>query len=157
MVTVTVPPGPQSGSYREAGVIRHAAELPKAQTTGLYGLRVTTAARTVADIARTASFMEGVVVADSALHQRWATKTELRRVLAGCDRWPGVGAARAVVDFATGLSESVLESCARVVFHERGLPPPELQIAVFDEKGGSIARIDFLWREHGVVAEADGA
>jgi hypothetical protein len=100
--------------------------------------------------------MEGVVVADSALRQRWASKTELRRVLAGCNRWPGVGDARIVVEFANGLSESVFESCARVVFHERGLPPPELQIAVFDEKGSLIARVDFLWRAHGVVAEADG-
>jgi hypothetical protein len=73
--------------------------------------------------------MEGVVVADSALRQRWASKTELRRVLAGCNRWPGVGDARIVVEFANGLSESVFES---------------------------IARVDFLWRAHGVVAEADG-
>jgi hypothetical protein len=156
LVTVTVPPGTRSGSYRQADVIHHAAELPKAQITRLFGLPVTTAARTVSDIARTVPFMEGVVVADSALHQRWTSKTELRRVLAGCNRWPGVADARIVVEFANGLSESVFESCARVVFHERGLPPPELQIAVFDEKGSSIARVDFLWRAHGVVAEADG-
>jgi predicted transcriptional regulator of viral defense system len=155
-VTVTVPPGARSGPYRRAGVVRHGAELPAAHVSTLFGLPVTTAARTVADIARSASFMEGVVVADSALHQRWASKTELRRVLVVCDRWPGASAARAVVGFANGLSESVLESCARVVFHERGLPPPELQIPVFDEKGSPIARVDFLWREHGVVAEADG-
>lgn len=155
-VTVTVPPG-RPGSYRQAGVVRHSAELPQAHVTTVHGLRVTTAARTVADIARTVPFIEGVATADSALHQRWASKSEVRRVLAACDRWPGISAARTVVDFANGLSESVFESSARVVFHQRGLPPPELQIPVFDEQGSPIARVDFLWREQGVVAEADGA
>ncbi|MGD0698617.1 MAG: DUF559 domain-containing protein [Trebonia sp.] len=100
--------------------------------------------------------MAGVVTADSALHQRWTSKTELRRVLASCDGWPGIGNARTVVDFASSSAESVLESCARVVFHEQGLPPPELQVAIFGQGGSRIARVDFLWRECGVVAEADG-
>ena len=43
-----------------------------------------------------------------------------------------------------------------MVFHERGLPPPELQVAILGEGGGKIARVDFFWREYGVVAEADG-
>jgi hypothetical protein len=71
---------------------------------------VTTAARTVADIARTTTFMGGVVVADAALYERHASKSELRRVLAGCERWPGTSRARQVTDFADGLAESVLES-----------------------------------------------
>jgi len=89
--------------------------------TKRYGVPVTTAARTVADIARTTTFMEGVVVADAALYERHASKSELRRVLAGCERWPGTGRARQVIDFADGLAESVLESCARVLFRDHGL------------------------------------
>ena len=56
--------------------------------------------------------------------------TELHRVLASCDAWPGIGNATAVVKFASPLAESALESCARVVFHEKGLPPPELQVVI---------------------------
>lgn len=155
-VCITVPPGTRVGSYRRASVIRRSATLPAAHVTKLFGVPITTAARTAVDIARTGTFMAGVVTADSALHQRWTSKTELRRVLASCDRWPGVANARAVVDFADALAESVLESCARVVFHERGVPRPELQVAIFGQGGSKIARVDFLWREHGVVAEADG-
>jgi hypothetical protein len=155
-VCVTVPPGARAGSYRRANVIRHSAELPEAHVTELLGVPTTTAARTAVDIARTGTFMAGVVTADSALHQRWTSKTELRRVLASCDGWPGIGNARAVVDFASSLAESVLESSARVVFHEGGLPPPELQVAIFGQGGSLIARVDFLWREYDVVAEADG-
>jgi hypothetical protein len=155
-VRVTVPSGARAGSYRQANVIRHSAALPEAHVTELFGVQTTTAARTAVDIARSGTFMAGVVTADSALHQRWTSKTELRRVLASCDGWPGIGNATRVVDFASSLAESVLESCARVVFHERGLPPPELQVVILGEGGSKIARVDFFWRDYGVVAEADG-
>jgi hypothetical protein len=155
-VCVTVPPGARAGSYRRANVIRHSAALPEGHVTRLFGIPTTTAARTAVDIARSGTFMAGVVTTDSALHQRWTSKTELRRVLASCDGWPGIGTAKTVVDFASSLGESVLESCSRVVFHQAGLPPPELQVAIFGRGGSPIARVDFFWREYGVVAEADG-
>jgi hypothetical protein len=155
-VYVTVPSGARAGSYRQANVIRHSAALPGAHVTRLFGVPITTAARTAVDIARTGTFMAGVVTADSAMNQRWTSKTELHHVLASCDGWPGIGNATAVVNFASTLAESVLESCARVVFHEQGLAPPELQVAILGQGGNKIARVDFFWREYGVVAEADG-
>lgn len=156
-VTLTVPPGSRAGRYRQdAGVICHAAELPGRHVTKLYGLPVTTAARTVIDIARTATFLEGVVAADSALYERHASKSDLRRVLADCERWRGISRARHVADFADGLAESVLESCARVSFREQGLPAPELQVRITGRDRAVIARVDFLWRRHGVIAETDG-
>jgi hypothetical protein len=154
-VTLTVPPGSRTGRHA-AGVICHAAELPDQQVTKRYGVPVTTAARTVADIARTTTFMEGVVVADAALYERHASKSELRQVLAGCERWPGTSRARQVIDFADGLAESVLESCARVLFRDHGLPPPELQVHITGRDRTMIARVDFFWRRYGVVAETDG-
>jgi len=154
-VTLTVPPGSRTGRHA-AGVVCHAAEVPDQQVTTRYGIPVTTAARTVADLARTSSFMAGVVVADAALYERHASKGELRRVLAGCERWRGTGRARQVVDFADGLAESVLESCARVFFRDHGLPPPELQVHITGRDRTMIARVDFFWRRYGVVAETDG-
>jgi predicted transcriptional regulator of viral defense system len=156
MVTLTVPPGSRKGGYGRSGVTCHMADLPEEHVTRLYGLPITTAGRTVVDIARTTPFMEGVVVADSALHERHTSKTDLRRVLASCAHWPGTATAKKVVEFANQLAESPLESCARVVFHERGLPPPQLQVPVFGRSGTMIARVDFMWQEHRVVVEADG-
>ncbi len=156
VVTLTMPSGARTGPYGRAGVIRHVAELPDDHVTKLYGVPVTTAARTVADIARTSAFMEGVVAADSALRERHTSKTELRRVLARCGRWPGATRAREVVDFADPGAESVLESCARVAFRDQGLPPPELQVHIIGRGGGIIARVDFFWRGFDTIAEADG-
>ncbi len=124
--------------------------------TERYGVPVTTAARTVIDVARSATFTAGVVVADSALHERHSSKADLRRVLARCEGWPGVARARRAVDFASPLAESVLESCARVVFHERGLPAPTLQAHILGADGGRIARVDFCWSRCRTIAEADG-
>lgn len=154
-VTLTVPPGTRTGRHA-AGIICHAAELPAQQVTRRYGVPVTTAARTVVDIARTTTFMEGVVVADAALYERHASKSEFRRVLASCERWPGTSRARQVIDFADGLAESVLESCARAAFRDHGLPPPELQVHITGRDRTMIARVDFFWRRYGVIAETDG-
>lgn len=156
VVTLTIPPGTRKGSYGRSGVICHAADLPESQVTSLYGVPATTACRTVTDIARSSSFMEGVVVVDSALYERYTSKAELRRTLAACARWPGIARASEVVDFASQLAESAFESCARVVFREQGLPAPELQVPILGREGTLIARVDFLWRRHWVIAEADG-
>ncbi|HEX6933330.1 MAG TPA: DUF559 domain-containing protein [Streptosporangiaceae bacterium] len=43
-----------------------------------------------------------------------------------------------------------------MAFDEGGLPPPELQVWVGREDR-PIARVDFLWRQHATIAEADGA
>jgi len=155
-VTLTVPPGTRMTDQARSRVICHMAALPGEHLTTLYGLPTTTPARTVVDIARAATFMEGVVVTDSALYERHTSKTELRRVLLRCDRWPGISRARRVVEFADGLAESAFESCARVVFREQGLPAPELQAHISGRDRTVIARVDFFWRRYGVIAEADG-
>lgn len=155
-VTLTTPPSGRTGRYRHGQVVSHAAELPAEHLTKLFGMPATTAARTVIDIARSSPFLEGVVVADSALHARYASKADLRRVLAYCERWPGISRARQVADFASPLAESVLESCARVFFRDQGLPPAELQARIIGVDGRFAGRVDFCWRDLRTIAEADG-
>lgn len=135
----------------------HSADLLPHHLATTNGVAVTSVARTVVDLARTCSFAEGVVVADSALRARRTTKAEIEAVIADCERWPGVRRARRVAAFSDHRSESALESVGRVVFHEYGLPPPDLQVWVGGVDLGVVGRADFLWPKHRTIAEADGA
>jgi predicted transcriptional regulator of viral defense system len=156
-LTVSRPPGTGSRSAGQPGMLVHAAGLPADDVAWRLGVPVTTVPRTVIDIARTSDFRSGLVVADSALYQRLVSKQELRDVLAACRRWPGASKAAQVVEFATALAESVLESLARAVFRDLGLPAPELQVEIRDSNGQFIGRVDFLWRQFRTIAEVDGA
>lgn len=61
-----------------------------------------------------------------------------------------------MTQFASWMPESVLESCARVVFLDHGLPEPRLQAPLLGRDGSFVGRVDFCWPEFGTVAEADG-
>ncbi len=118
---------------------------------------VTTAARTVIDLARTLTFAEGVVAADSALRRNLTSKTDLRSVLASYCGRRGVVQASRVVEFADGNAESALESIARVAFDDCGLPVPALQVWIAGPTGDVIGRVDFFWEKYKTIAEVDGA
>ena len=144
------------GRYRRLAVDArlHVAGLPPEHMTTMYGVLVTTAARTVVDLSRAASFRSGVVVADSAL-RLGCPPAELDNVLDFCRRWPGRRKAVAVAAFASPLAESPLESVSRVLFHEACLPKPTLQHPITGYSGAAY-RVDFYWEDFGVIGEADG-
>jgi len=155
-IELTRDPGDQGSRSRRPGVLLHVAALPTGDITRIRRVPVTSVGRTVVDLARTLPFAEGVAVADSALRAGQTSPDELDTVLARCARWPGSQRARRVAAFADPLAESVLESISRAAFHELGLPAPELQAWVGDDED-IVGRVDFLWREHRTIAEADGA
>jgi very-short-patch-repair endonuclease/predicted transcriptional regulator of viral defense system len=158
-VTLTRPPARRCNRLKSDGVVFHTAELPAEHVTMLLGVRLTTVPRTVVDLARVSPFMSAVVTADSALRTaaNRADFTSKEALLAACDAcagWTGIRQARRGVDFSDPRAESALESCARVIFHEHGLEPPELQFTVTGP--GFRYSVDFYWAEHRVIAEADG-
>ena len=155
-VALTRPPGGVGSQTGGPGIRLHIAALPAGHVVVRRGLPVTSVTRTVVDLARASSFRAGVVAADSALRSKHVSKADLDSCLTTCAGWPGIQNARRVAAFADARSESVLESISRVAFHERGLPPPELQAWVGDEDE-IIGRADFLWRAYRTVGEADGA
>jgi very-short-patch-repair endonuclease/predicted transcriptional regulator of viral defense system len=153
-VTITRPQGNGSRSGKP-GVLVHCAALPAEHTTERVGVAVTTVARTVVDLARTLDMKHGVVAADSALRTRQTSDQELRSVLQACRGWRGALRAADVVEFADWRSESALESIARVVIRDCGLPRPELQVPIRCD--GVTYRVDFLWSHYRTIAEVDGA
>ena len=153
---ITRAPGGRGSRTGDAGVLVHIAALPAGHVVSYRGVLLTSVPRTVIDLARTLPFAEGVAVADSALYARLTSKRELAAVIAECPRWQGLQRAREVTAFSDARSESVLESLSRAVFHQFGLPPPDLQVWVGDD-AEVIGRADFLWRRYNTIGEADGA
>lgn len=153
-VTLTRPPPARSRSRTVAGVLFHNAPIPDWQRVGAFGVSLTNASRTVIDIARTSSFRAGVVVADCALRLDLTSPPELGAIARTCRQWPGIEQARRVIRFSDGNAESVLESCARVAFAQQRLEKPELQVTI--PVKGDAFRVDFFWRKHQTIAEADG-
>ena len=114
------------------------SDLPAQDRVLRHGVPVTSVAGTVADLARTTSLREGIVVADSALHGKQTTKTDLLRRPRPLRSLARIAQARRAVDFSDALAESPLESLARLAFADGGLPPPELQAWVGGDLGGNL-------------------
>ncbi len=152
---------PSTKSSQRPDIQLRNSDLPPEDRVLRHGVAVTSVARTVVDVARTTSLREGVVIADSALNGKQTTKKELYAVIDHCARWPGIAQARRAIDFSDALSESPLESLARLAFADAGLPPPVLQAWIGGDLGGGttrpLGRADFYWPAHSTIAEADGA
>ena len=131
------------------------ADLRAEEIVTLDGLPMTSAARTVRDLARVLPIPRAVAAADSALRLHLV---QFNAVVVPLTDASGRGAARlrqvgALVD---PLSGSVLESLLRVLLVTAGLPSPRTQYAIHNEFGRVIARVDFCWPSQHLIVEADG-
>ncbi|MFB9730241.1 type IV toxin-antitoxin system AbiEi family antitoxin domain-containing protein [Haloechinothrix salitolerans] len=140
---------------RRDGYVLRCAALPAHHRAVRHDVAVTSAARTVVDLARESGYTQGVVAADAALHRCQVSPRQLADMLVDCLGWPGIDQARRAVTFADAACESVLESVSRIAIQQQGLPAPRTQVTLGDATG-PIARVDFLWEHAGVIGEADG-
>ncbi|RWZ68578.1 hypothetical protein ELQ92_05080 [Labedella populi] len=150
----------RSGGRSSEQIRRHpSAAIPAEQIGTTDGVRLTSPARTVVDLARVLPFPEAVVAIDAACRiGRAAPKALLAEVrdlsCAARGRRGGRRAADAAA-FATDQSESVWESVSRVTIRRLGFPDPVLQ-QEFRWDDRTSYRTDFWWPEYGVVGEFDG-
>lgn len=144
-----------TGARKGPSVRVHSAPLTAAEVVEVHGIPVTSPARTVVDLARRSPFASGVATGDAALRARLVTLDELDDALRRVTGWPGAPAARRVVSFLDGRSESVGESRSRVAIWLSGLPPPTPQWEVW-HRGRMLGRVDFAWPDQRLVAEFDG-
>jgi hypothetical protein len=89
---------------------------------------------------------------DAALHVEACTAAELQAAVREQKGRRGIVRVREMLAYADGRSESPMESEARLVFIDGGLPLPELQYEIRDWYG-QLWRVDFAWPEAKVVAE----
>lgn len=151
-------------SEAAATVIRH-NRLPDPgcirATTG--GLDHTELIHTVLDIAQSAPFDVGLVCADAALRKvvrlhgmpEEAARSAALTALEARPRCPGKGRARHVLNFASGLAESPLETLVRLQLARLGIAVGE-QVEVSGPSGQTY-RIDFELYGYAAFFEADGA
>ena len=138
----------------ERDILVHSARLPDDERALWFGVPITVVARTVMDIARNAGVRAGLVAADAALAGELVGVGELETAVERAARWPGVRRARRVLDLASPLAESPLESLTRLLVVDAGLPAPRLQVWVCTAHRRY--RVDGLWPDRGVIFEADG-
>ena len=126
----------------------------EADTVRRGDIRVTSAARTIVDLARTGTLHTAVAAADHALRHELCSFDELMaEVDAVPPRVRGRNTARLVGALADPLSMSAGESLSRVQMFLLNLPKPELQKEIRDA-AGLVGFVDFGWE--GVVGEFDG-
>jgi hypothetical protein len=91
---------------------------------------------------------------DSALHAKACMVAELESAVDEQKGRRGIVRVRELLAHADGRAESPMESEARLVFIDHGLPLPELQYEIVDHCG-DLWRVDFAWLDAKVVAEYD--
>lgn len=140
---------------RGRGWLMTRAVLPDDEVTVRGAYRVTTAARTVVDVARSWSEVHAVAAADAALLRGLTTSDELAGVLARQAFVPGIPRSVRAVALADGRSESWLETSGRLTFAALGLPPfiPQVELHV---DGRLVKVVDGWYPEAALAVEFDG-
>lgn len=133
-----------------AGVMVH--QRTGALLSSAQGRLATAPAWTAVEVARTLRRPRALAVLDAALHVEACTAAELQAAVREQKGRRGIVRVREMLAYADGRSESPMESEARLVFIDGGLPLAELQYEIRD-RYGQLWRVDFAWPEAMVVAE----
>jgi len=145
------PPGQQLRSA-EGLVVHRRAGSPLALVDGR---PVTTPAWTAVEVARGLRRGRALATLDAALRSGTCRRADLARAVGRQSGRRGVVAVRELVALANPKAESPMESEARLVMIDGGLPTPVLQHEVVDADGRTW-RLDFAWPDYQVAAEYDG-
>lgn len=116
------------------------------------GRLATAPAWTAVEIARQLRRPRALAALDAALHSSTCTRAELENAVREQKGRRGIVQVRELLEYADGRAESGMESEARLVMIDYGLPRPELQYEI-RALDGTVHRVDFAWPEQRVVAE----
>lgn len=138
---------------RRPGIIAHrVSRLERREVTRLDGIPVTTPARTLLDLAATASVRELEQAVAEAMARRLVSRSALLSAAsrrAGCR---GIGVLRRLLEDPVGplLAWSEAEERFLALIRKAQLPDPEANACVAGH------RVDFVWRAERLVVEVDG-
>ncbi|HET9876697.1 MAG TPA: type IV toxin-antitoxin system AbiEi family antitoxin domain-containing protein [Mycobacterium sp.] len=119
------------------------------------GRPITAPAWTAIEVARELRRPRALATLDAALRSGSCRRDELHRAAEQQSGRRGIVAVRELLPLADPRAESPMESEARLVMIDGGLPPEALQYEIVDADFRTW-RVDFAWPEHRVAVEYDG-
>jgi hypothetical protein len=120
------------------------------------GRLATAPAWTAVEVARQLRRPRALATLDAALRSMRCTRNDIERAIVEQRGRRGIVAVRELLPFADPRAESAMESEARLVMIDHGLPLPELQYPICG-RDGETWRVDFAWPEARLVAEYESA
>jgi len=138
-----------------AGIsIHHSAEI---ESSIAKRLPVTPRVRTVADLGRRLPLVEAVAAIDMALHNCLVKAEQLNKWIAQHAGYRGIERLRRAMNLAEPATESPMETRLRLLLVLAGLPRPQVQVPLHDDKGHFIGRPDLYYPAQRLALEYDGA
>jgi hypothetical protein len=139
------------------GVRVRRASLPDSEVVHQGGLPATSPLRTVADVGRQLPLVEAVVTVDMALHRGLVRLVDLQERVAAHPPRKGIAQLRQTVELAEPAAESPMETRLRLLLVLAGLPRPQAQVSLHDERGRFLGRPDLYYPAQRLCLEYDGA
>lgn len=139
--------------------VHFAVEMPRKDTTVVDGFRVTTATRTIIDLASVVSPKQLAAALDDALRKRLTSvpTTRAAMVRLGTNGKSGTRLLSRLLDERsqqTRPTDTELEDLAISIIRKAGLPEPEIQNVILND-GGFVARVDLAYPDRMLVIEAE--
>jgi very-short-patch-repair endonuclease len=144
---------------RVRGVVGHRSRQDGLPVVAVGGLPVAAPAHTFVHVAPSLRVPADIVALGDSLLRRERPLTTVRALRAATDRTrkvKGIATVRAAVEHLRAGTDSTMESRARMVLVEAGLPCPEVNQVVRDPAGGYVKRVDMLYPQWRVAIEYDG-
>ena len=153
-VAIVVPP--RSGLRSRPGLSVRRCQIPASEAIKVRGLRALTLHRALCDLCLRWPAVEVLVAIDMAIYGRLTDATALGRYAETAAGRPGVRRLRSLTELA-GPAESPMETRLRWLLIQRGLPRPEVQTNLRDEKNQFLGRADLYYPAARLILEYDGA
>jgi len=130
-----------------AGIIVHRATLHPADITRRHGIPVTSAARTILDLAAAGEELDRAL--NEAMLQRRVSPRSLNEQFSRYPRHRGTAALKPLLESEPHLTRSDAEIIMRDLIRKAGLPQPEANVRVEGFE------VDLVWRAQRLVVEID--
>jgi very-short-patch-repair endonuclease len=145
------------GRRPRRGLAFHDSPLPADERTALNGIPVTTAARTLLDLAAVLPRQRLEKAINEAEYRRLGDATPLTALVERYPRRRGTANLRAILDagrLGENPTRSDLEDDFLDLLRRHGLPRPRTNVAM--KIGGLSIEADCVWEEHRLIVELDG-